>query len=50
MLQNIGPKAIEDRENVLYRRAKATWTKLPNMVILGTGAVQRLPIFSFIVR
>lgn len=48
--QNIGPKAIEARENVLYRKARSVWTKLPNMVILGTGSVERLPIFSFIIK
>lgn len=49
-IQDIGPQAIEKREEMLYTKARACWTKLPNMVVLGAGGVKRLPIFSFIVR
>lgn len=50
MLQSIGLRQLQSREEYLYNIGKEFWTQnCLNMTILGCGSVHRLPIFSFIV-
>ncbi|HWO17329.1 MAG TPA: aminotransferase class V-fold PLP-dependent enzyme [Kofleriaceae bacterium] len=46
----VGIAAIREREEALVRRALASWSREPNLVILGDQDTQRLPIVSFLVR
>jgi selenocysteine lyase/cysteine desulfurase len=46
----VGADAIREREVDFIQRAIASWSKNPNIVILGNKAAWRLSIVSFIVR
>ncbi len=46
----VGAEAIREREVDFIQRAIASWSKNPNIVILGNQAAWRLSIVSFIVR
>jgi selenocysteine lyase/cysteine desulfurase len=46
----VGVEAIREREEDFVRRAIASWSKSPDLVILGNLDAWRLPIVSFVVR
>lgn len=46
----VGTEVIRERETDFIQRAMASWSKNPNLVILGNQAGWRLPIVSFVVR
>lgn len=48
--QQIGEDFIQAREHQLVQQAKASLGACENIVVLGPTAVDRLPIFSFLVR
>ncbi|XP_072020829.1 probable cysteine desulfurase [Amphiura filiformis] len=48
--QAIHPHYIEQREEELARRAFQRWQHNEDLMILGNREVQRLPIFSFLIR
>ncbi|KAH9490192.1 hypothetical protein Btru_043916 [Bulinus truncatus] len=41
---------IMDRESEFFRRAASAWSEHPNILILGSLTVDRLPIFSMLFR
>ncbi|XP_072046449.1 cysteine desulfurase SufS-like [Amphiura filiformis] len=45
----VGTDLIERREKQLAIRALRRWKSNPNLIILGSTSVQRLPIFSFMI-
>lgn len=48
--QAIGPAVIEAREDDFVTRAIASWSRDPNLEILGNREARRLSIVSFVVR
>ncbi|XP_065845865.1 uncharacterized protein [Oscarella lobularis] len=48
--QSIGCDAIEAKEEELAKYGMSFFAKHPNVVLLGSPSVKRLPIFSFLIR
>jgi selenocysteine lyase/cysteine desulfurase len=46
----VGTARIHDREADFARRAISAWRENPNIVVLGSAAMPRLPIVSFLIR
>ncbi|KAL8616794.1 hypothetical protein ACOMHN_017831 [Nucella lapillus] len=46
----ITPDLIMHKEREMFRRAMEAWGSVPNLVILGSTEVERLPIFSFVIH
>jgi len=47
---NVGTDVIGQRDETFVRRALASWSKNPNMHILGNPDLPRLSIISFVIR
>jgi len=47
---SVGTDLIEQRDETFVRRALASWSKNPNMHILGNPDLPRLSIISFVIR
>ena len=48
--ESVTPEVIAERDGALVQRAYAAWKNIPELILLGSKAAPRLPIFSFMIR